>query len=272
MATGDNSISASKWVIISAVGFVLFLLAAFLFGFYSDRLNFINPSAYFFLLIPLALVCAAFLFGALRSHAKYTGKAYGGTLELGGPAVVVGLIILLGLKFKPVEKEFSYTINFFGANDTTEVIKDGTVELFFGTTRLEKNISEGQAIFNELPAAFKGKEATLITKAKGYHTKRQAMIMPFSNIAQNVFLEEIKDTVSVHGLVKGTNRKPVKDALLVFADGVLKTTTDAYGNFKAAMPYKDGDEVPLRVYINDKLKYDNLVVLSGSVSLKIQLP
>jgi hypothetical protein len=272
MPTDKSSISAFKWVIISGIGFILFLATAFLFGIYSDKLNFINTSAYFFLLIPLALVCAAFLFGALRSHAKYSGKAYGGTLELGGPVVVLTLIILLGFKFRPTEKEFSYTINFFEASDTTEVIKDGSVELFFGTARLAKNISEGQSVFNELPSVYKGKEATLITKAKGYITKRQAVSMPFGNVAQNVFLEKIKDSVSVHGLVKDAQKRPVKNASLVFADGFLKTTSDDYGNFNVVMPFKDGEEVPLRIYIKEKLAYDNLVVLSNKASLTIQLP
>jgi hypothetical protein len=272
MTPNKNSISAFKWVIVSGVGFVLFLITAFLFGIYSDKLNFVNASAYFFLLIPLALVCAAFLFGALRSHAKYTGKAYAGTVELGGPVVVLALVILLGFKFRPSEKEFSYTFNFFEANDSSEVIKEGSVELFFGTARLAKNISEGQSVFNELPSTYKGKGATLIAKAQGYVTKRQAVIMPYGNIAENIFLQKLKDSVAIHGFVKDARRRPVKDASLVFADGLLKTTSDRYGNFKVMAPVKDGDEVPLRIYINDKLQYDNLVVLSNKVSLNIQLP
>jgi hypothetical protein len=146
------------------------------------------------------------------------------------------------------------------------------VELFFGTARLAKNISEGQSVFNELPSTYKGKDATLIAKAKGYITKRQTVVMPFGNIAQNIFLEKLKDSVSIHGLIKDARKKPVKDASLVFADGLFKTTTDGYGNFKAMIPVKDGDEVALRIYIKDKLEYDNLVVLSNKVSLNIQLP
>jgi hypothetical protein len=272
MATKKEPISAFRWVIIAGVGFAVFLITAFLFGIYSDKLNVISTSSYFFLLIPLALVCAAFLFGALRSHAKYTGKANAGTLELGGPVVVLGLIILLGFKFRPVEKQFAYTINVFEARDTIEVIKDGSIELFFGTARIAKNISEGQSVFNELPATYKGKEATLIAKAKGYLTKRQTVVMPFNNIAQNVFLEKIKDSVLIRGLIKNSKNTPVKDAVLVFADGLQKTSSDKYGNFKVTIPAKEGEEVAVRIYLNDILKYDNLVVLSNSVSLNIQLP
>ena len=272
MPAKKEPISAFTWVIISAIGFVIFLTTAFLFGIYSDKLNFVNPSAFFFLLIPLALVCAAFLFGAMRSHAKYTGKVYAGTLELGGPVVVLALIILLGFKFRPMEKEFSYTINVFDGRDTTEVINDGVVELFFGTARVVKNISDGQSVFSELPWGYKGRSAILITKAKGYITKRQTVVMESGNIAQNIFIEKIKDSISIHGLIKDAQKRPVKNAVLVFADGLVKETSNAYGNFNVTMPLKDGDEVPLRIYMDDKLVYDNLVVLSNTVSLNIQLP
>jgi hypothetical protein len=91
----DNTIRPLTWIIISGIGFAVFLLAALLFSVYSDKINFISPSAYFFLLVILALMSAGFLFGALRSHAKYSGKAYGGTLELGGPIVTLALVIFL---------------------------------------------------------------------------------------------------------------------------------------------------------------------------------
>src|SRR6478672_3833408 len=153
----NNALSPLTWIIISGIGFIVFLLAAFLFSLYSDKINFISQSAYFFLLVPLALVTAGFLFGALRSHAKYSGKAYGGSLELSGPIVVLALIIFLGYKYRPTEKSFNFTVNIFSATDTSEVIKTGSTELFFGNAHQTKNISEGQSVFSELPSDHKGK-------------------------------------------------------------------------------------------------------------------
>src|SRR5215217_3668937 len=131
--TSKGKTSSLAWVLISLAGFALFLITAVLFGLYSDKLNFISSTSYFFLLIPLALASAAFLFGALRSSAKYTGKNYGGTLELGGPVVVLLLIVGLGYKFRPQEKSFGFTLNIFSATDTTEVINKGNADVFFGT-------------------------------------------------------------------------------------------------------------------------------------------
>src|SRR3954471_7375726 len=118
----NNAIKPLTWIIISGFGFVIFLLAALLFSLYSEKINFISPSAYFFLLVILGLMAAGFLFGALRSHAKYSGKAYGGTLELSGPVVVLALIIYLGYKFRPTERSFNFTVNVFAGNDSSEAI------------------------------------------------------------------------------------------------------------------------------------------------------
>ena len=174
----NNTIKPLTWIIISGVGFVIFLVAALLFSLYIDKINFISPSAYFFLLVILALMAAGFLFGALRSHAKYSGKAYGGTLELSGPVVVLALIIFLGYKYRPTPQSFNFTVNIFSATDTSEVIKTGSTELFFGNAHQTKNISEGQSVFSELPSDHKGKTITLIAHADGYTTKREAVTIP----------------------------------------------------------------------------------------------
>jgi hypothetical protein len=266
----NNTIKPLTWIIISAVGFVVFVVAALLFSFYSDKINFISPSAYFFLLVIIALMAAGFLFGALRSHAKYSGKAYGGTLELSGPVVVLALIIFLGYKYRPIQQSFNFTVNIFSATDTSEVIKTGSTELFFGNAHQTKNISDGQSVFSELPSDYKGKTITLIAHADGYATKREAISVPLDNSAVNIYLQKIPDSVTVAGLVKDKKGTPIKNAELVFADGKFKTTSDAYGNFQIGLPYKDGEEVTLRVYTAGKLRYDNLVTLSN-ISLTIQL-
>jgi hypothetical protein len=266
--TSKGKPSSSSWVVISFAGFALFLITAVVFGIYSDRLNFISSTSYFFLLIPMALASAGFLFGALRSNAKYTGKMYGGTLELGGPVVVLLLIVGLGYKFRPQEKSFGFTLNVFSATDTTEVINKGNADVFFGTAHWVKNISEGQAVFSEIPDVYKGKQVTVITTAEGYQSKKQTLTVPV-NAAADIYLTKIADSVTVRGLVKDKQGKVIKDAVLVFADGRVTTKSDKYGNFIAALPFKDGSEVTLRVYISDEIKYDNLVTLSSVTSLPV---
>jgi hypothetical protein len=266
--TSESKTSSLAWVFISFAGFAVFLITAILFGFYGDKLNFISSTAYFFLLIPLALASAAFLFGALRSHAKYTGKMYGGTMELGGPVIILLLIVGLGYKFRPQEKSFDFTLNVFSATDTTEIINKGNAEVFFGTAHWAKKISEGQAIFSEIPDTYKGKQVTVITSAEGYNAKKQTLTMAV-NAAADIYLTKIVDSVTVRGLVKDKKGKVINDATLVFADGRVTTTSDKYGNFIAVLPFKDGTEVTLRVYMHNEIKYDNLVTISSITSLSV---
>ncbi len=93
----ENKISPLGWGGIAAIAFAMFITATFLFVKYHEKINFISPTAHFYLLIPLALVPIGFLFGALRSYAKYTGKVMNGTLQLGGPAVLYLIILWLKL-------------------------------------------------------------------------------------------------------------------------------------------------------------------------------
>src|ERR1700716_2275612 len=116
MPNEKNTISPTTWIFISGAAFVVFMLLAYFLGTFGDALNHLKPSTYFFLLIPLALMAAGFLFGAMRSQAKYTGRALGGTLELSGPVVLLVVIIYLGFKFRPTEESlpFSLSMNVFG--------------------------------------------------------------------------------------------------------------------------------------------------------------
>ena len=267
----QNNNKPLNWVLISAVGFVVFFAIAILFSIYSNRLNLIRSSAYFFLLVPLGLIAAGFLFGALRSHAKYSGKVYGGNLELSGPVVVMVLIILLGLKFRPKEESFSITINLFETGNTNKAIENGELNAYYGVAHIIKKINEGQVVLSEIPQEFLGKEITLIPHAEGYSTKEQKKIIPIASTAMNIYLEKIPDSVTVSGIVTNKKGLAVKNAVLVFANGLIKDSTDKFGNFHITLPFKDGAETTLRVYTSNQLSYDNLVTLSQKASLNIQL-
>jgi hypothetical protein len=266
-----NNIKPFNWVIISAAGFVIFLGAAIVFSIYSDKLNLISPSTYFFLLVVLALITAAFLFGAMRSHAKYSGKAYSGTLELSGPVVVLALIIFLGYKFRPTDNSFSATVNFFSNDSSHSSILQGEVTVYYGAAHLSKKISEGQVTLNEIPKEFRGREITFIPTAEGYLTKAQKAILPANGNVLELYLEKIIDSVTVSGIVLTDKGKAISNAVIVFADGLAKDSTDRFGNFRIKLPLKDGAETQVRVYKNDELKYNNLVRISAQAPLSIQI-
>jgi co-chaperonin GroES (HSP10) len=266
-----NNIKPFNWVIISALGFVVFLGMAIAFSIYSDKLNLISPSTYFFLLVVLALIAAGFLFGAMRSHAKYSGKAYNGTLELSGPVVVLALIIFLGYKFRPTENSFSTTVNFFSNDSSHATVAEGEVTVYYGAAHVSRKISEGQVILNEIPKEFRGREVTFIPVAEGYSAKAQKAILPANGNVLELYLEKVKDSVTITGIVLTDKGKAINNAVVVFADGLAKDSTDRFGNFRIRLPLKDGDETQVRVYKNDELKYNNLVRVSNQSPLSIQI-
>lgn len=271
MSTSQKSLKPFNWVIISVIGFVVFMAMAILFSIYSNRLNLISSSTYFFLLIPLGLLAAAFLFGAMRSHAKYSGKAYNGTLQLSGPIVVLALIIILGYKFRPTENTFSTTVNVFSSDTNQTPVDEGKLAIYYGTAHVSKKINDGQVVLHELPQTFRGKQITVIPTAEGYASKAISVVVPANENVINLYLQKLEDSVTMRGIVLTEKGKPVKDAVIVFADGMAKTSTDDFGNFQLSVPLKDGTETTVRVYKNDELKYNHLVRVSAQAPLSIQL-
>ncbi len=266
-----NNIKPLHWVLISAVGFILFVVMAFIFSLYSERLNVINTSTYFFLLIALGLIAAGFLFGALRSHARYSGKAYNGTLELSGPVVVLALIVFLGYKFRPADNSFSATVNLFSADSTRTPIEQGELKVYYGSALVSKKISDGQVVLNEIPKAFRGREITFIPIAPGFSGKAQKVTLPLNENTVDLLVEKLEEKVTVSGIVLTEKGKAVSNAVVVFADGLIKASTDSYGNFRVTIPLKDGTETQVRVYQNNELKYNNLVRLSNQAPVSIQI-
>lgn len=85
---------AWAYVWISLAGFLLGIGLLFLYIFKAPDLvqQGIEKSVFYVLLLPLGLAAAAFLFGAMRAYARYTGKVLSGKLEIIGPAVVFFLV------------------------------------------------------------------------------------------------------------------------------------------------------------------------------------
>jgi hypothetical protein len=244
---------------------------AVLLSIYSDRMNLMNSSTYFFLLIPLGLIASGFLFGALRSHARYSGQAYGGTLELGGPVIVLILVIYLGYKFRPSETSFSVTMNVFEAGTSNQPIDKGNLLIYYGTAHLSKKISDGQVVISEIPKTYRGAELKVIPQIEGYSPAMQTMSIPADQSPITVSVEKIIDSVTISGIVMNENGTVVKNAMVIIADGLAKDSTDGYGNFHITLPLKDGTETRLRVYLGNRLRYNSLVILSGESPLSIQL-
>lgn len=126
---------------------------------------------YYLVLLPLGLAVAGFLFGALRSFAFYRSNALGGVLELGGPVVVFGLVVLGGFLLVPPQESFSVTVFVHGEGGVQNVPLrgEGYVLLDLGPDRRSEAIAgKGEAHFSGIPARFRGQEVPIGLEADGF--------------------------------------------------------------------------------------------------------
>jgi len=150
MSGQQDRISPLTWVYISGAASLFFLLLAFVMIFFTSTLSSmgITKSMYYLVLIPVGLTSAAFLFGALRSRAKYSGKTSYGSLELTGPVVIFCLVIIGGFYFASPESEFLLTIRTIDISDPEKILNNGSLIIDLGDQRLTKTLNDnGEVMF-----------------------------------------------------------------------------------------------------------------------------
>ncbi len=186
---------------------------------------------YYIVLLPLALAAAGFLFGVLRSYARYTGKQLGGTLELGGPIVAFALVVIGGFYVpKPVPESFDVTVLVRGEKSSNDLIlrNSGTVWMTLGSDRRNEKIGDkGQADFKNIPARFRGQEVPISVEADGLEPAKPEATYRLDTGGVNVVLK--RQPIRVSGRVQDDDGNPVADASVRIAD--LQTNADAGGHF-----------------------------------------
>ena len=77
---------------------------------------------YYLILLLLGLTAAAFLFGAMRSYARYRGRQLGGALELGGPVVGCAFVVIGGLALVKNPTTFPLTVYVHGEGGAAQLV------------------------------------------------------------------------------------------------------------------------------------------------------
>jgi len=127
---------------------------------------------WFMLLLLLGVTAAVCLFALFKSYARYSGTVLGGNVELGGPAVLMVLVIVLGfwLVPRPVA-QFDLTVFLHGEAGRNAVVlrNRGTLSLDFGADRRREAIGDkGEVRFVGIPADLRGERVPIILDAEGY--------------------------------------------------------------------------------------------------------
>lgn len=266
----QKSISPLTWVVLTAFGFVLFVAAAVVLITFSSRTGSIKPQIFYFLLVLIGLIASGFLFGAMKSHAKYSGKVYDGTLELGGPTVLFIIVIYMGIKFSGTPEAFNLRFMVFGSADKSELVNDGMLKVLFDKPDSAR-IVNGSVDFTDVSADLHGKKITIIPVARGYMVKAQQVDIPAESSSVEIHLLKKADTIIVSGIVVDKTGQPVTAAHILFGGEKQSCNSDNYGNFSLPLPVSEGTELPVRVYTGSKLRYNNTLTLSAKVAQTIQL-
>ena len=191
---------------------------------------------YYIVLFPLGLCAAVFLFGVVRSFARYKGAQYGGTSELGGP--IVAFVLVVGGGFLLVPKPpstFPLTVYVHGEADRNDLVlrNSGRVFVDLDGDRQSRSIGEnGEAYFPAIPDRFRGQEVPIWVDAKGFESTK-------SNQKERVdgaslYLPVRRKSGHLSGRVQDQDGNPIANADLTIAG--LSGHSDGSGHFELIIP------------------------------------
>ena len=227
---------------------------------------------YYIVLFPLGLCAAVFLFGVVRSFARYKGEQYGGTLELGGPIVAFVLVVGGGFLLpKPPPSTFPLTVYVHGEADRNDLVlrNSGRVFVDLDGDRQSRSIGEnGEAYFPGIPDRFRGQEVPIWVDAKGFEStvaNQKARID-----GSSLYLPVRRKSGHIFGRVQDQNGNPIANADLAVAG--LSQHSDASGHFEFVIPgEKLQQEMDLQAVASGHKAQKYKVVPDGN-ELTITLP
>jgi hypothetical protein len=264
----DQPLSAKNYVMIALLGLIV---AAGFSLFYVYRVpklveSGVQGQVFYLLLIPWALSCAAFLFGAMKSYARLTYKHLGNFLELGGPVVLFCLVLVGGFKLVPSAPE-TFDLAVRAHSKDSPLLTSGQITLDLPGLPHAYIGPDGEANFKGISAGFKGAAIRVLAHVEGYEEKW--LTTKLDGNVLDVDLDRAHPTTTLNGSIV-----PLPDAaktIKIVVDGQEgDTSPDGLGRFRLNVSGKAGDRVRLKVYSDKKLVYDDYQVLPGPVTLNLQ--
>lgn len=202
---------------------------------------------WFIALILLGSAAAIALFALFNSYAVYQGKVWGGTLRLGGPGVLMLVVLVLGYQFAPsTTASFDLHVFLRDGSAIPHLPKDSSLRLDIGATPQKVTIgSLGEARFLQIPNDQRGKEVVAALDAQGYALQQgQAPIkLDAGEITLQVRAKILPLRVQVFEMKNG-QRKPVANARLRIGKLVANTDQDGQAELPVA---SDADDRSLRI-------------------------
>jgi hypothetical protein len=257
----NQPLSAVAYAVISLVGLFFALGFTFLYIYRVPKLveSGAQGQIFYLLLLPWALSCSAFLFGAMRSYAHFTHRHLGSFLELGGPVVLFCVVLVGGFKLVPPAPE-TFELAVRAHSVDTPVITSGEITLDLPGLPHAHMGQDGEANFKGLSATLKGKPIKVLAKVDGYEEK---WLMP--TVYENVLTVELERAHPMFDQRATLNPKPPKGkSVQIRVDGKrIDAALDELGGFAFIANGKAGDRVLVEVFVNQELAASDYYVLSA---------
>ena len=192
---------------------------------------------WYVLLVLVGLAAAVFLFSLFKSYARYSGKVLNGSLEIGGPGVLMVLIILLGFRLVPAPiAKFDFTVFLHGEAGRQSLILRGRpafLLLDFGADRRREALGDkGEVRFVGIPADQLGRRVPVALEADGYELVESNAQVKLDTEA--VYVAVRPKSLKLSGEVFNAAGRPLPGAQVALASHAAKT--DADGRFSMELP------------------------------------
>ncbi|HET7501747.1 MAG TPA: carboxypeptidase-like regulatory domain-containing protein [Kofleriaceae bacterium] len=187
---------------------------------------------WYVLLLLLGLFAAIAVFSLFKSYSRSRGKA----LELGGPVVVMLVVIVLGFALVPAPAQsFDVTVFFHGAagHQATLLRNRGKASLDLGADkRVEAVGDKGEVRFAGIPGDLRGREAALGLSDDIYELVNPRLAI---RLGQGTVYAAIQPRqLPLTGYVSDEQGRPLPGARARIAGAVA--TTDQDGRFEIKLP------------------------------------
>jgi hypothetical protein len=272
-----KKVTPTSWLLVSLVGFVLFILVFAGIIVYSKQITISTP-VYFFLVVILALISTAFLAGAMRSVARYSGTFQNRNLYIAGPALIFMIILYIAYKYRPENAAggpLSLSVLFVGPKGDAAAVSSGTVYVRIGQYAGTDEISKrGTATFTGINADYKGQPIDISGVIEGFQLDTAGAAYRLSDTHEytnlTVRLKRLGGPRTVvRGKVMLPERKGIPAARIIFQGVDSVFTTDSLGNFSAVLPLKPGSETRVIVTKGALEIYNSLRTVSDNDYLSI---
>jgi hypothetical protein len=230
------SLTIRQYLLGAGLSLIVGLLLLGLMLYHAETLVRLRLIGYlwYLMLLAMGLSAAVFLFLGFKSYSTYTGKVLDGTLTLGGPAVLMLVVVGLGFKFvEPPPARFDLTVFVHGeAGPQALVLRNrGALLLDLGADRRRETIGDkGEVRFIGIPTDQRGRTVPVMLDAEGYELVDPKAQVQLST--DTAYLAIRPASVQLSGLVQDESGNGVPNAHLRLSSYTAQTTEDGWFSFK----------------------------------------